>query len=229
MPLRYPSRVATVTGALSAVVLPAASAHAAFTHEYISEFSLANNPNGVWEYRHAGTNAEAPSTSQLMTGTSFGAYWQGPAGDTYNLIGNDTSAPDAVDWHPGSSNDALITFVYPEASSSVVNAHMELRDRPDTCGGGTQTVTFWHNDVLLASETTVLPEDFNAVEPVVIDFNVTMNAGDRLYARLDADGSNACDGCGVQEYTLTNVPEPAAAASLLGLALATLAGRRRSR
>ena len=212
----FAKRFAAFT-ALAAASFLASTTQAGFVHDYGSEFSKTNNPNGVWTYDGV---VRGQLNSTRTTGSFDGGFgaWRGTPGDTFNLMFSNA-------FHPGQFSDNLVGFAYPEAVAGPVSVHLSFFDAQPACGGAGTTVSLWKNDSHI--QDIAIPDTFSG--NIVTDLVTNLSPGDVFFVRQTHNGdNNFCNNCGINSLTFTStIPEPASMAMLLGLPAAGLIRRRK--
>jgi hypothetical protein len=240
-------RIPIFAAAVAALLAAAPTVAGATTvFDAVSDFSIANNPNGVWAYGEgtAGSTFTAFANSFSNSPVTNVNYWQSSSPSLgVPLVGENTGSsavvngtyllPTGVLWvHPGQSDDVLVQFTAPTSGTYAYSGGFELLDAypsgvlGEIYDNGTQI----YSGTLTgpgANQATLTPgqsESFGG--------SVYLNAGDHLTFAVNNDGNYLYDSTGLTAVVSTGsaVPEPATwGLILLGFAGLGFAGYRRNR
>ncbi|MBS1707381.1 MAG: PEP-CTERM sorting domain-containing protein [Armatimonadetes bacterium] len=211
---------------LAGLALAAASSFATVFDAY-NDFSISNNPNGVWRYGYSNTlgGAFVPLTVNTPGNpdawldpfiASLGVYHTTPG----FLIGTVSSPPNQMILHPGpNAQYAVLRFVAP--GTGVFNFTAGFFG-VDFVGPTTTDVHILQNNAVIGNGAI---NTFATSPSIIFGGPVSLNTGDTLDVAVGFGGNSYLFDSTAVNYRIEGVPEPVTLVGLGGLAL--LARRRR--
>lgn len=220
--------------AAAVLSLSALGASAATVYDVAADFSVTNNPNGVWTYGE--TNGFGGAFTQFTdNGTSSTIdFWRGasPAFGTPVLYHNNSATPFIsgttnygpfeAGFHPGvGDRDTTYRFTAPASGLYAFNGRFFGQDT----GGTTTEVRLFVNSVQQGTPIDVTGFGAPSTQTRVSTF--TLAAGDFLDISVGNRGNVFNDSTGLA-VTISAVPEPQTIALMLaGLAVVGVTAKRR--
>lgn len=219
-----------------------AACSAATTYDPYSEFSLTNNPNGVWSYGYGIPGAGTFTLSEFQFDYSGpGYHWTGWNLDNHEpsiYVGHgshtDVNVPnDVVGMHPGNADDlaAIVMFTAQISGSYTISGSFEKIDTSVGFGTGVE-LYICKNLTDCSLYSNYLPPTTTYLQQVSFSFLTNLAAGDTIEFEVARhNGVFINDSTGLKASLTTDAtatPEPSSL-MLLGTGIGTLSvlGRRR--